>query len=111
MTEEHYVRRLLEAYRELPDASGRVRAADRRLAVRLFRDQVSLELVMAAFQLALARRSARPPGEPPLNTIRSLHYFLPVLDEARTLDPGYLDYVVHRAESGSTRQQGGCHPR
>ena len=53
MTEDLYVRRLLAAYRELPDASGRARAADRRLAVQLFRDQVPLELVTAAFQLAL----------------------------------------------------------
>lgn len=111
MTEDLYVRRLLAAYRELPDASGRVRAADRRLAVRLFRDQVPLELVTAAFQLALARRHARPPDEPPLGTIRSLHYFLPVIDEARTLDPDYLDYVAQRAQDGSTRRQGGCHPR
>ena len=111
MTEDLYVRRLLAAYRELPDASGRARAADRRLAVQLFRDQVPLELVAAAFQLALARRRARPPDLPPLGTIRSLHYFLPVIDEARTLDPGYLDYVVQRAQHASTHPQGGCHPR
>lgn len=111
MTEDLYVRRLLQAYRELPDASGRVRAADRQLAARLFRDQVPLQLVTAAFQLALARRHARPPGEPPLNAIRSLHYFLPVLEEVRALDPGYLDYVVHRAKRGSARQPSGCHTR
>lgn len=111
MTEDLYVRRLLTAYRELPDASGRVRAADRRLAVQLFTDLVPLELVLAAFRLALARRHARTPDAPPLNAIRSLHYFLPVLDEARGLDPGYLDYVVHRAEAESARRQGGCHPR
>ena len=111
MTEHLYVRRLLEAYRELPDASGRVRAADRRLAVQLFRDQVPLELVNAAFQLALARRRARPEDLPPLGTIRSLHYFLPVIDEARTLDPDYLAYVAYRAQQDSSRRQGGCHPR
>jgi hypothetical protein len=111
VTEDLYVRRLLAAYRELPDASGRVRAADRRLAVRLFHDHVPLELVTAAFQLALARRRARPPDLPPLGTIRSLHYFLPVLDEARTLDPDYLDYVVQRALHGSTPPRGGCQPR
>lgn len=111
MTEDLYVRRLLEAYRELPDGSGRVRAADRRLAVRLFRELVPLELVTAAFRLALARRHARPPGEPPLGTIRSLHYFLPVLDEVRGLDPGYLDYVVQRADAGAASRRSGCHPR
>jgi hypothetical protein len=111
VTEHLYVRRLLEAYRELPDASGRVRAADRRLAAQLFRDQVPLELVTAAFQLALARRRARPEDLPPLGTIRSLHYFLPVIDEARTLDPDYLAYVLYREKDGSARQPGGCHPR
>jgi hypothetical protein len=111
VTEDLYVQRLLAAYRELPDGSGKVRAADRRLAVQLFRDQVPLDLVTAAFHLALARRRARPPGEPPLNPIRSLHYFLPVLDEARTLDPDYLRYIVYRAQDGSTPRQDGCHPR
>jgi hypothetical protein len=36
---------------------------------------------------------ARPADLPPLGTIRSLHYFLPVIDEARTLDPDYLGYT------------------
>ena len=70
-----------------------------------------LELVNAAFQLALARRRARPEDLPPLGTIRSLHYFLPVIDEARTLDPEYLGYVVQRAQDGSAPRQGGCRPR
>lgn len=111
MTEHLYVRRLLEAYRQMPDGSGRVRAADRRLAVQLFRDQVPLQLVTAAFQLALARRRARPADEPPLGIIRSLHYFLPVINEARTLDPDYLRYVAQRAHDGRARQRSGCHPR
>jgi hypothetical protein len=111
VTEDLYVRRLLAAYRDLPDASHRVRPADRRLAVQLYRQQVPLELLTAAFHLALARRHARPLDATPLNTIRSLHYFLPVLDEARTLDPDYLDYVVRRAEIDSTPQQPGGNQR
>lgn len=111
MSEHLYVRRLLEAYRELRDTSGLVRVADRRLAVQLFRDQVPIELVTAAFQLAVARRHARPTDLPPLATIRSLHYFLPVIDEARTLDPEYLAYVVDREKTGSAHQTGGCLPR
>ena len=111
MTEDLYVRQLLETYRELPEASGRVRAADRRLAVRLFRDQVPLQLLTAAFQLAIARRHARAADAPPLNTIRSLHYFLPVLDEVRELDPSYLDFLGQRAQTDSTRQRSGGHPR
>lgn len=111
MSEDLYVRRLLAAYRELPDASGRVRPADRALAVQLFHRHVPLETVLAAFRLALARRRARPPGQPPLNAIRSLHYFLPLIDEARGLDPGYLDYLTQRAHNASGPERGGRHPR
>ena len=111
MSEDLYVRRLLAAYRELPDASGRVRPADRALAVQLFHQHVPLETVLAAFRLALARRRARPPGQPPLNAIRSLHYFLPLIDEATGLDPGYLDYLTQRAHEVSGPERAGRQPR
>ena len=45
-------------------------------------------------RLALARRKARPPDAEPLPPIRSLHYFMPVIDEMPPgLPPeGYLGY-------------------
>jgi len=42
---------------------------------------VPLIAVENALVLAAARRLARPPGSPPLATIRSLAYFSPVIEE------------------------------
>jgi hypothetical protein len=46
-------------------------------------------------RLALGRRKARPPDADPLQPIRSLHYFLPVIDELPPGPPpdGYLNYL------------------
>jgi hypothetical protein len=96
MTEQQYVGALLRAYKRLPDCSGRTRSADRQLAKQLFRDGIPLDLVITAFRVALSRRRCRPPDLTPLPTIRSLHYFLPVIEEARRLHSDYLDYLSQR---------------
>ena len=46
-------------------------------------------------RLATARRNARPTDFNPLPPIRSLHYFLPVIDELPQGTPpdGYLNYL------------------
>lgn len=95
---QDYIERLLALYRRTPETSGVVRRADRCLAARLYDRRVPLELVELALRLAAARRQLRPPSAPPLATIRSLHYFLPVLDELSDphLDPDYLDYLRYR---------------
>jgi hypothetical protein len=108
VTEDHYVRSLLDAYRTLPDTTGRVRPADRQLARKLFRHRISLDLVRAAFRVALSRRRARPANEPTLPTIRSLHYFLPVIEEARSLPQDYLDYIAGRSGDSADHPQDGC---
>jgi hypothetical protein len=95
---ETYVRRLLERYRQTPGTLGRIRSEDRVLAAELHRRGVPLEHVEAAFNLAAARRIFREADAMPLQPIRSLHYFLPVLEEIQTanIDPGYLAYVEHK---------------
>jgi hypothetical protein len=95
---QDYIERLLALYRRTPETSGVVRRADRCLAARLYDRRVPLELVELALRLAAARRQLRPPSAPPLATIRSLHYFLPVLDELSDpqLDPDYLNYLRYR---------------
>ncbi len=92
---EQYVQRVLDAYRQTPTTAGRVRPADRRLAVRLFYRGVPDSMVQAAFSLAAARRTFRDPEAGPLSPIRSLHYFLPVLDEIRCepIGPDYIRYI------------------
>jgi hypothetical protein len=48
-----------------------------------------------ALVLAAARRLIRPPDAAPLGTIRSLAYFLPVIDEVLGLrvNPDYFRYL------------------
>ena len=96
-----YVRCVIELYRTIPDLAGRPRTADRRLAAALHDRGVALEIVAAAFVLATARRHDRDPGAAPLPPVRSLSYYLPVVDEllAQPPAPGYRDYLRRRLAS------------
>lgn len=91
-----YLKRLLNRYCGLPHtAARRPSLYDRRLADRLFDRGVALDVTEIAFLLAIARRTYRDPLAPPLPPIRSLAYFLPLIDEVLLLppDPGYVDYL------------------
>ena len=96
-----YVQRVLDGYRRTPTCAGRVRRADQRLAHRLYDQQIPLCLVEAAFSLAAMRRLYRPFEAAPLAPVRSLHYFLPILDEIRTqaIDPGYIVYAEWKSRN------------
>ena len=78
---ENYGRQLLDRYRRTPGTCGRTRREDRRLAAQLHRRGIPSAVVTAAFALAASRRHHNEPGLPPLPPIRSLHYFLPVIEE------------------------------
>jgi hypothetical protein len=92
---EEYVRQVLEAYRQTPGTTGRVHPPDRRLAAQLHERSVPLETVHNALILAAARRLFRPADATPLPTVRSLAYFLPVIEEVLELkiSPDYFRYV------------------
>lgn len=96
----HYVRTVLRFYLDLPDTPQRPRSHDRRIARELMDRAVPLALVKAAFLLADARRRARPANAPPLAPIRSLSYFLPVIEELHQQTPadGYLEYLRARRQ-------------
>jgi len=53
-----------------------------------------------AFVLAATRRLMRPANAAPLGTIRSLAYFLPVIDEviAMRISPDYFQYVRRKLD-------------
>jgi hypothetical protein len=97
---ELYVQVVLRLYLELPDTPLRARPHDRRLAQELNNRGIPLALIEASLLLATARRNARPPTATPLGPVRSLSYFLPVIEELhrRPLPRGYLDYLrsTHR---------------
>ena len=97
---QEYIRKVLECYRCAPGTTGYTRQSDRQLANHLYDRMVSASVVEAAIILATARRVLRPPDYPPLAPIRSLHYFLPVIEEitAAPLAPDYLDYLRGKIE-------------
>ena len=98
--QEEYMRQVLEAYRKTPGTMGTVRRADRTLAAQLYQRGVAVTVIENAFVLAATRRLIRPADAPPLGTIRSLAYFLPVIEEVIGLrvSPDYFQYLRHRLE-------------
>jgi len=97
---DNYLRHLLALYCGLPHtAARRPFPADRRIAEQLFDRGISLEILEAAFLLAIARRIHRDP-QATLAPIRSLAYFLPVIDEVlrQPPDPGYVSYLRSKVD-------------
>ena len=98
---EDYVRKVLEAYRNTPGTCGNLRRPDRMLAVQLYQRGVPLRTVENALVLAAVRRLIRPADAPPLAAVRSLAYFLPVIEEVLETEVGeeYFQYArqkLHR---------------
>jgi hypothetical protein len=92
---DEYVRRVLEAYRTTPGTCGAVRRPDRLLAAQLHHRGVPAEAVENALTLAAARRLIRPAEAPSLGTVRSLAYFVPVIEEVLETPVGqdYFRYL------------------
>ncbi len=97
---EDYVRQVLEAYRTTPGTCGHLRRPDRQLAIQLYNRGVSLDKIKNALVLAAVRRLIRPANAPPLAIVRSLAYFLPVIEEVLESEAGeaYFQYVRQKLE-------------
>ena len=56
---------------------------------------MAVTVIENAFVLAATRRLMRPADAPPLGTIRSLAYFLPVIEEVLDMrvSPEYFQYL------------------
>ena len=98
--EQEYIRQVLAAYRKTPGTMGTVRRPDRVLAAQLYQRGVSVRVIENAFVLAAARRLMRRADALPLGTIRSLAYFLPVIEEVLGLrvSPDYFQYLRRKLE-------------
>jgi hypothetical protein len=101
---EDYVRRVLESYRNTPGTCGNLRRPDRLLALQLHQRGIPLNKIENALVLAAVRRMIRPADAPPLAIVRSLAYFLPVIDEVLEMEVGedYFQYArlkLHRLRS------------
>ncbi len=98
--QEEYIRQVLDAYRNTPGTTGTVRRPDHLLAAQLHQRGVPVVVIENALVLAAARRLIRPAGSPALGTIRSLAYFLPVIEEVLSLPvhPDYFRYLRRKIE-------------
>jgi len=97
---EEYIRQVLEAYCKTPGTTRTVRRPDRMLAAQLYQRGVAVSVIENAFVLAATRRLMRPADAPTLGTIRSLAYFLPVIEEVlgMNVSPEYFQYVRRKLE-------------
>jgi hypothetical protein len=96
--ERIYLDAVLGTYSSLPGTPARPSRQDRRLARDLCRRGVPLRAVRTALLLATARRTLRSGA--PLPPVRTLHYFLPALEEVLMLppQPGYVEYLAAKLQ-------------
>lgn len=95
-----YVTAVLTLYVDLPDTPRRASAYDRAVAQAFFERELPLDIVQSALLLGSLRRLNRPVGAMPLPPVRSLAYFMPVIDEIllHPLSAGYQDYLKSKAD-------------
>jgi hypothetical protein len=93
--QETYRQRVIALYLRLPDTPRRLSRFDLRLLDQLWQRHIPLTVIESAFLLASLRRAARRPDAMPLGPIRSLHYFVPVIEEllANPIPESYLAYL------------------
>jgi hypothetical protein len=94
-----YVATVLNLYAQMPGTRLRAHRSDRALAEHFFDRQIPIDIVEAALLLGSARRMIR--SGPSLAAIRSLHYFLPIVEEilAKPFPAGYMDYLRLKIQS------------
>jgi hypothetical protein len=111
LSSRDYVAAVAAVLADLPEPRPRFRPADRRLALDLRRRGVPIPTLRAAVRLATLRRLTRDPARPPLPPVRSLSYFLPVLDELLAAPPApaclaYIDARLARLKPAPTPSPG-----
>lgn len=106
---------VIELYLRPPDTPHRLSRYDLRLVNQLWERQVPLDTLEMALLLASARRSLRPQGAMPLAPVRSLHYFLPAIEEllSAPVPRGdlYLAYLRSKVTLRPVANQSSAAPR
>jgi hypothetical protein len=85
---------ILKHFLELPETPAKASLNDKETAVKLLESGVLPSTIESALLLATVRRLGRSPDLPPLSPIRSLAYFLPVIQELLN-NPIPDDYVAY----------------
>ena len=90
-----YGETVLKLYLQLPETPLKPNANDRQTAESLRARRIDLKAVESALLLGTVRRLSRSPDMPPLSPIRSLAYFLPVIEEIlfNPVPDDYLHYL------------------
>jgi len=90
-----YGETVLKLYLQLPETPLKPSANDRQTAETLRARRIDLKAVESALFLGTVRRLSRSPDMPPLSPIRSLAYFLPVIEEIlfNPVPDDYLEYL------------------
>jgi hypothetical protein len=98
---QSYVEAVVRHYVRLPGTPVCASRRDRRLAAELYERRVPLTSVWAAFVIAAARRTLRGPQQRKLETVRTLFYFVPAIDEVLDSppDPGYVRYLAAKLQA------------
>jgi hypothetical protein len=92
---DEFVTDVLNLYRQLPETPSKINPNDRKIATELHQRRIPLSTIESAFLLGSVRRLFRSPDIPPLSPIRSLAYFLPVIQELidNPIPDNYVGYL------------------
>jgi hypothetical protein len=104
---DDYVAEVLKLYLELPETPRKANTNDKITAAGLYERGIQMTTVESAFLLASVRRLGRSPDLPPLTPIRSLAYFLPVIQEIleKQVNDDYLMYLRMKVRSLCSRNR------
>jgi hypothetical protein len=104
----HYQSEVLKVYLKMPETPARAGPQDRKRAQELYARQIKLATVESALLLASLRRLGRPADWPPLPPIRSLAYFLPVIEELleNPISDDYREYLKRKVQLLTKRTEG-----
>jgi len=96
-----YIAAVLKTYLQLPETPPKPSLNDRKTAESLLTSGIPLATVESALLLATVRRLGRPSDSPPLSPVRSLAYFLPVVQEFldSPIADDYLGYLRMKVRS------------
>jgi hypothetical protein len=104
---DDYVTEVLKLYLQLPETPTKANSNDKITAIGFNERNIPMSTVESAFLLASVRRLGRSPDLPPLSPIRSLAYFLPVIQEIlnNPISDDYLKYLQVKIRSLCSRNR------
>jgi hypothetical protein len=92
---DEFLMDVLKLYLQLPETPSKTNPNDRIVAIELHKRGITVPTIESAFLLGSVRRLSRSPDMLPLSPIRSLAYFLPVIQELldNPISDNYADYL------------------